>query len=229
MFHCFFKKKKTISANEQSFIHVMEWANKIANRNTHALSRKKEALHDLIKIIMKPIQAEHIRNAYLSSPHNAITEIKFPMDFFGFYPTDQEITIKYLSHEDSPVKYSLKLSSDIVLPTCWHPSSLIYNLGSIGHQARPSGEFTQNCNHRVTLILPMMIGIVTGGNHSITQGILTGNGEITPSGLVDLSDELNKIYFNGKHWISSTTNQIIGSPRYPELGWIWEIAKLLTK
>ncbi|PIT14051.1 DUF6710 family protein [Snodgrassella alvi] len=191
--------------------------------------KKNDALHDLIKIIMRPIQAEHIRNAYLNSPHCAITEIKFPMDFFGFFPTDQEIKSKNLSHEDSLEKYSLKLSSDIVLPTCWHPSSLICNLGSIGHQARPGGEFTQSGNHSVVLILPMMIGIVTGGNHSITQGILTGNGEISPSDLIDLSDELNKIYFNGKHWISSTTNQIIGSPRYPEFGWIWEIAKLLTK
>ena len=227
MSNYFFKKKNISSLEEEQFINLKEWANKIANQKSCCFS-KNEALYDLIKIVMKPIQAEHIRNAYLTHENNAIKQIDFYKDFFGSSDVAYDIIANCTKDFYTTSKYSLKLASDIILPTGWHRTSLVCNLGSIGKENRICGEFKQGINHDVTLVLPMQIGFVYGGNHSIIQGVLSGNGEIYPNTIVDLSNKLNEVYFNGTHWIHTTSEQVIGKPRYPEFGWIWEISKLLT-
>ena len=223
----FSKRENITSLKKNQFINLMEWANKIVNQNSSCFS-KNEALYDLIKIVMKPIQAEHIRNAYLKQKHHAIKEISFYQDFFCSHSIVYEILANTTQHSNSTSHHSLKLASDMILPTGWHPTSLVCNLGSIGKENRKCGEFKQDYNHDVTLVLPMKIGFVNGGNHSIIQGVLSGNGEIHPKTVVDLSNKLNEVYFNGTHWIHTTSEQVIGEPRYPEFGWVWEISKLLT-
>lgn len=223
----FFNKKNISSLKKEQFINLMEWANKIVNQNSCFFS-KNEALYDLIKIVMKPIQAEHIRNAYLTHEHHAIKEIDLYQDFLCSHSIVCEILANSTQHSNSASHHSLKLASDIILPTGWHPTSLVCNLGSIGKENRKCGKFKQDINHDVTLVLPMRIGFVKGGNHSIIQGVLSGNGEIYPKTVVDLSNKLNEVYFNGTHWIDTTSEQVIGEPRYPEFGWVWEISKLLT-
>jgi len=77
----------------------------------------------------------------------------------------------------------------------------------------------------VLYVYPLMIGSVGGGNHSIMQGILDGKGEIKPAEMYDISCLLPAVYFDGTDWVCTHSGDNIGTPRYPELGWVWEIAK----
>lgn len=88
----------------------------------------------------------------------------------------------------------------------------------------PLGEFRQDDNHMVLYFYPLMIGSV-GGNHSIMQGILDGKGEIKPAEMYDISCLIPAVYFDGTNWVCTHSGDNIGTPRYPELGWVWEIAK----
>lgn len=216
---------------EQSqFDIVMDWANKVKNDNPEPL-RRKQALQDLIKILLRPIQAEHIRDAYLKPANRALGSLTFPDDFFSPCHSNlayEIITEKGNSREpETRRRHTLNLASDTILPTSWNSCSIVNMLGTIGSEKRYLGLFQQNHDHHVTLILPLKIGFVTGGNHSIIQGIINGNGEIIPDQVIDLERLFDIVSFDGENWIDQPSGTPCGRPRYQEFGWVWEIARLM--
>lgn len=221
-----FKKSKTL--NQIKFDHLMRWTNNIITSNGNDIFNRNEALLDLIKIIMRPIQAIHMRDAYLKEQHNVIDELLFSSSML---PPSCE---RMLNEEDKlpkeeNIKYPIFLSKDIVLPTNWHPQSIVSLLGKIGTDDRHCGKFRQDRNHSTTLLLPMRISFVNSGNHSISQGIITGDGTIIPENVIRLNKLFDKLAFDGENWIFLETGEPMFSPRYPEFGWIWEIARHITE
>ncbi|WP_312826664.1 DUF6710 family protein, partial [Escherichia coli] len=55
-------------------------------------------------------------------------------------------------------------------------------------------------NHYVELWLPWRIGFVRGGNHSITAGILAGEGPLIPEHVWDMSFLFERISTDGLYW-----------------------------
>lgn len=214
------------------FKMIMNWANKVKNWNPEPL-RKEQALQDLMKILLRPIQAEHIRDAYLKPENKARGSLTFPEDFFSPYHLDLVYEIITKEERSSNIEFRkqhiLNLATDIVLPTSWNSCSIVDMLGTIGNVNRYLGSFEQSSNHRVTLILPLKIGFVTGGNHSIIQGIINGDGEIIPDQVIDLEQLFDIISFNGENWVDLPTGTSCERPRYQEFGWVWEIARLMPK
>lgn len=178
--------------------------------------KRQQALNDLIRIILKPIQCKHITNSYAVQPHMGIPSIEVS-DFLPF--ALPETTLHVYNKDSHGVLY---LKQDIVLPTTWHPSSLISSLALIQDN---QSNFKQNINHQVILFLPFRIGFVINGNHSIAQGILKGNGIIQPNSVIDVSSLLPQITFDGKYWLKNENNKVLGRPRYKEFGWVWEAYK----
>lgn len=220
-----FKKSKT--PNQIKFDHLMQWTNDIISSNGENIFNRNEALLDLIKIIMRPIQDIHIRDAYLKAPHNAIEELLFyssmlPSPFGRMLDEEDKLP------KEENIKHPIILSKDIILPTNWQPRSMICLLGKIGADNRHCGDFRQNSNHATTLLLPMKITFVSCGNHSISQGIITGNGSIIPDNVIKLNKLFEKLSFDGENWIFMETGEPMEPPRYPEFGWIWEIARYIT-
>lgn len=202
--------------------------------------RNSEGLKDLIKLVLRPIQSKHLLDAYVKGDHRAVNEIGLDnnLGFRSFITAevdgrlvgDRTLT-SWLFSDDCKItseKPTLSLSSDIVLPTPWHPQSIIANLGKIGN-GRQNGVFKQSTNHSVIYLYPLMIGLVNGGNHSIMQGILDGNGEIKPAEVYDISCLLSAVRFDGYDWLSELSGNRIGTPPYVEFGWVWEIAKRYSK
>ncbi len=95
-------------------------------------------------------------------------------------------------------------------------------------EGRKAGKFKQDPNHQITHIHPLHISFVTGGNHSIIQGIINGEGQLLPIEVFDITNLMKVIHFDGKNWIKSDIDKNIGSPMYPEFGWAWEIGRLLS-
>lgn len=225
MFNTLFKKSLP-----NDFQNILRRADILAEQGN------TEGLKDLIKLIMRPIQARHMLDAYKKDDKQAICEIGLDTSL-GFrcfinakvdgHFIHNRTLIDWLHSDDCKIKGNkplLSLASDTILPTPWDPLSIIANLGQIGHN-RLKGQFKQATKHSITYIYPLMIGLVNSGNHSIMQGILDGYGEITPSDVYDISCLLDAVYFDGTNWISHHGGEEIGKPPYVEFGWIWEIAK----
>lgn len=211
-------EKQRLQKDLSSFHCLKTNIEKIEKGNKEA----KEALYDLIKIILNPIKDEYIRNAYLNSI--AIDSL-YLKDIFGFAWYDSHYC-KILDKSEH-ANYVVNLAYDVIFPVSWHQSSIIHMLGSIGKPDRKCGEFKQSNNHMVTLLLPMNIALVRNGNHSIAQGVITANGMIIPDEILDLHAYFDFIYFDGVKFRDKRHQNTVYQPRHPEFGWIWEIARLL--
>lgn len=217
-------KKKVL----KEFDAVMQTAAKLANR------KNVEGLRDLQKIVLKPIQALHIRDAYLKPPHGGVESL-FWNESLGIerhIPGLNQGLVDYVWSpkclvRDKSVYPELRLSSDIVLPTSWHPTSIVQNLGRIG-KGLSNGEFKQSTNHSVMYSYPLGIGWVANGNHSIIQAVLRGEGTVVPTEIHDMTDLLDLIMFDGSVWRSRDTGSVLGSPRYKEFGWVWEVGRMIS-
>lgn len=217
-----------------TFINVMKNADLLAEAGNI------EGLKDLIKLILRPIQSNHLLHAYISEKNRALKELNWSDDFGVVSFIDVRVGEKIIRDrtfaswcwsaecliKEKNIFPQLDLSTDIVLPTPWHPNRILSNIGSIGED-RPRGQFKQDySNHRVTYQYPLMIGWVTGGNHSLMQGIISGRGVIVPDEVHDISLLIDAVEFDGLNWRSLLSGHRFETPpRYQELGWCWEIAR----
>lgn len=193
------------------------------NGNTHALE-------DMQRLIMRPIQSLHMVDAYLKERHKAVSGFLEWSDFgIGYIPSLAKTFIE-LAHCNRFEKNCLpiaKLGRDIVLPTCWSHTSMM-KLGSIGEgRNRKDSSWTQDINHKLHYWYPMNIFWVDGGNHSITQGILIAEGMVTAIEGYDLSELYSYVRFDGEYWVDSVSGESIGTPRYKELGYVYEIGRYI--
>lgn len=119
--------------NQSELICLLERAGEFAAK------RNMSALEDLQRLVMRTVQSLHVVDPYLKPDHKAIAQFhewnKIGLNHFpGLNDT-------FIGHETKhPIKKDLlpiaRLGRDIVLPTCWHPSSIVNVLGSIGEGRR---------------------------------------------------------------------------------------------
>lgn len=144
-------------------------------------------------------------------------------------PTGLDRYGSYVSFTSDGKSVELDLASDIVIPNPWHPNRIVKNLGSIG-ESLCRGTFKQTNNHSVDYCWLLCVGVVTGGNHSIAQAIIRGQGKLQSECLVDLSLAINSARFTGSKWFDiSNGEEIYLQSVGIELGWSWEIGRLLLK
>lgn len=195
-----------------------------------ANNKNKEALEDLQRLVMRPIQSRHMVDAYLMPSHGATESLYMWTDLgIDYIPGAKQTLDEFITDNRQLQKEKLplaKLGQDIILPTCWSPHSIRNLLGKVGLN-RKLGSWVQDPNHSLTWCYPMNIFWVNGGNHSITQGIVIAQGELKPVDGFDLSDMYNFIKFDGDEWIDIKSGSKLGAPRYKEFGYIYEIGRYI--
>ncbi|MBD1574795.1 hypothetical protein HC725_16215 [Vibrio sp. S17_S38] len=188
-----------------------------------------DGLEDLQRLIMRPIQSHHMReNVYLLDQHPSKLLDFSPEDFGIKYIPSMECTFIRFFYELVPKIESKNiplahLGRDIVLPTPWSPERTSRLLGVLGNKE----EWAPDLNHNLQWCYPFNIFLVISGNHSITQGIIRSSGNIKPRYGYDFSILYQYIEFDGYSWIDIKTGQKIGEPRYMELGYIYEIGRII--
>lgn len=205
------------SANRETFRYLLDIANELA-------SREPSALANLVTAILRPLQAEHILSVAERVQHAARDPIDLyrlfsPDDFFSVF---EESDCLRLDVEG----YQLDLTRDIVLPTPWRRAGFVSALTTIG-QGKISGQWRQNSNHGVSLLLPWHIGLVTGGNHSITAGVLGHQGVLSPTDVLDLTPLLNRVVCDGDHFIDRYSSEPIARVKDGRMAALYEIGRLL--
>lgn len=192
----------------------------------------REGLVDLQRLIARKLQSEHMSDAYFKPAHGAIPSLDACRHFgINLVPgANQHFDEFILDNRSLPMDElpRAKLGRDIVLPTCWHPSSILQSIGRIGEGLK-WGKWTQDHNHDLMYWYPLNIFWVGGGNHSITQGIIRAEGEIKARSGFDLTDLYRYVRFDGIRWVDTETDQELGYPRYKEFGYIYEVGRYLIE
>ncbi|MFA0813392.1 DUF6710 family protein [Microbulbifer epialgicus] len=218
--------KEKISNSQETLQLLLRRAKKMA-----ALGQK-EALEDLQRLALRQIQSRHMVDAYLKPDHHAIDPLSEWNDVgITFIPSIKKSLIDFLldgRRINKGLLPTAKLGRDIVLPTCWHPFSIIHMLGKIG-EGRKCGMWSQDPNHSIHYWYPLNIFWVAGGNHSITQGILLAEGEVKASEGYNLSDLYKYVFFNGDSWIDADSGATLGIPRYKEIGYVYEVGRFICQ
>ena len=178
-------------------------------------------LKDLRKVFLRKIQSDQIALSYMSPVHSAPNAIFYPQ-LFGTALSEvaiemEEITIK---------KETLNLAQDCVMPTPWHPKSMKANIGiyGLGNGRRP--WIHQPLNHKVKWIPTFAIGIVEGGNHSLTAAVITN--ELTHLNIkesCDLSKMFESYYFDGRAYKEKGSRKFSSIPEISEFGIVFELSR----
>lgn len=218
------------------FKHLMNVANRIAEINP-------TGLHDLIRAILRPLQAEQLLGV-AERGQDAVPMIEAG-NFFGPAVRDylfSEDGTKWLGIPQPKEMFVLRLSHDIVLPSPWSLNRYVSALATIGSAKSGSrtdpreykssdyqGPWQQDDNHRVEVWLPWKIAFVLGGNHSIAAGVLAGEGQVIPDRVFDMSHLLDTLRCDGHSVFRVDSGDLIGSISDPRKAAVFEIGRLLSK
>ncbi len=123
---------------------------------------------------------------------------------------------------------SLRLGIDLLLPWPWNAGRIINCLSNL----RPEGQWgkwRQDKNHCIELWLPLGIGWVHGGNHSLTVGILQGKGRVRPEVTYDISEVHKHVTCDGVAYVRKHDGSVIGPVPDLEMAAVFEIGRLMHK
>lgn len=213
----FFKKHKLQKG--ETFKNIMRFSEGIDAVNAPL------ALHDLVKILLRPLQSRHLVSAITEDEHGALPFIS-QQDFFidGGVIKDPH-HFKHLNSSD----FVIRLSSDPILPTPWRKNGCRNCINLIG-VGKPWGAWEQDhSNHHVSVLMPWGIAFVQGGNHSIAMGVIKGCGEIVPEHVYDMSELFDLIHTDGKSYYLTKTGGIISSVKDEVIAAVFEIGRAMTK
>ncbi len=198
------------------------------NRFDHLLAVAEKlpikAQPDLIRAIVRPVQSDFLL-AVAEEGTDARPDMTSEEFFFDGLIKVQSYE-KMKEGELDEADYPLSLARDMVLPWPWKLSRYIDNVSYIGtHKGRPWKQ--DSTNHYVDLWLPWRIGFVYGGNHSITAGILAGEGTLIPSHVYDMSYLFERVRTDGIHWfVDGQKAEVVKSGRSAA---VFEIGRLIAE
>jgi hypothetical protein len=185
---------------------------------------------DVIRLIGKNIQTKYLSSLLYFQDETDLPSL-FPEELFFeskdvlAFP-DQTFSDLIIEQKNSKEIY---LNKDLVLPWSWKRGRLVSTISNIGYKRR-WGEWKQDkYNHHVELWLPLGIGWVYGGNHSIASGILQGSGSLIPYRTYDISPVYDFVYTDGKYYYRKADNTIICPVKNVEFASIFEIGRLMKE
>lgn len=128
-----------------------------------------------------------------------------------------------------PAPRSIVLGVDLIFPSPWQRGRIINNLSELRPGGK-GGKWRQDFfNHRVILWLPMGVGWVFGGNHSITAGIIHAQGKVKPEVTYDMSSVYKHVVCDGVEYKRRHDGSTIGPVPDLEMAAIFEIGRLIHK
>lgn len=209
--------QKKIDTSE--FDHLMLLAYEICKADPRGLT-------NLLKLTMRPFQAQRMISVAEMPVHSA-------QKFFTSLNVFTHHDIDYLFFDyDFPrlqaKNYTINLATDIVIPYAFKRASICETLSHHG-KGRLKGEWTSLQNHRIHVWMPWGIGLVAGGSHSITAGIVNGYGELNPSEVIDKSILLDRIRCDGENFIDQKNGEIITRVKDQRTAAAFEIGRLMRE
>jgi hypothetical protein len=210
--------KSRVSEDElDAFRHLVAQAHEIHKTNP-------AGLRALVTAILRPMQSEQILSVAERVQHGAAGEIAIWKLFSNdsFFSMFEECDCL----RGDAKNYRVKFSRDIVLTTPWRRDRFTDALAFIG-EGKKLGTWEQDGNHSIALILPWNFGIVNGGNHSIAAGILSGEGEATPTEVHDLTPLLSRVHCDGEYYIDTASQVRLAPVSNYRMAALYEIGRII--
>lgn len=216
------------------FNKSMEFANRVLSQyksnkeEYHLKDLQRHPLVDVINLLGKETQYKHI--SYTLLHYNELEQNDINADIVFFY-SGETLTKDGLKMYDLikrvEINKTINLSTDLIFPWPWNEERLANAIVKIG-TGKMCGEFKQDFgNHNLMLWLPIGLTWVLGGNHSISSGILQGEGELIPRYVYDMSAIYDHVICDGLYYRRKHDHSIIGKVKMPQFAAIFEIGRIM--
>lgn len=216
--------------NDTIFLRKKQQFDNIMNVAKEINEIRPQALKDLIKILGKEYQFSLMSYCLLNGRDNKLNEVG-PKDILFNQFTDVSDNISLDSLKKSINKTALlplHLSQELILPWPWESSRLVNSLLYIG-EGKIQGAWQQDSNHKIEYWLPLGIGWVHGGNHSLANGILNSTGTIESYEAYDISEIYQFVECDGINYYRKGTKIIISPVCNLQFACIFEIGRLISQ
>ncbi|SDC47980.1 hypothetical protein SAMN02799630_00218 [Paenibacillus sp. UNCCL117] len=201
------------------------------NRDKRQAAEPTHPIFDVIKLIGLRTQTKYLTNLLYNYERERLPNMD---PWHVFFSDSEDITYDGKGMYDLFKKVSteqalVSIKHDLVLPWPWDEGRQIQSLANIG-EGRIRGSWTEDkLNHSIELWLPMRIGFVKGGNHSISAGILQGEGFVRPKVIFDISPIYQYVYTDGENFYRKSDNTIIAKVSSVEFAAIFEIGRYMIE
>ena len=211
-----------VRKSEKKFFSIMEIA--------HDISRNEPlALVDLVRLVGCSIQSD-VMTASVKSNESRRTEFTIQgvwFDPWALLTLDGRSIAELKLEVTTDVR--LKLSEHLLFPSPWCRQRIVKNLCDIGLSKKQGNWQQQEFNHDVEYWLPLGIGWVIRGHHSIMSGIVQRQGEIVPRNVYDISPIYDHVVCDGKVFRRKHDDHVISKVTNVEMAAIFEIGRLMIE
>ncbi|MFS0767089.1 DUF6710 family protein [Peribacillus phoenicis] len=232
MFKKLFSKQKTTNDKTARFNLIIDFAKSVISETQVSkdggFENGNHPIFDVIRLLGRNLQTNYLTSLLISKNETELPSL-YPEVIFMDPRTmiSDDITIESLLVEVNLTK-KLQLGRDLVLPWPWKRRRLINCITQIGEE-RKNGPWKQDYNHWVELWLPMGVAWVNSGNHSISTGIIQGQGQINTSKAIDISKLYDYIYSDGEYYYSFKNDEVISEVKNVDFAAIFEIGRLMKE
>lgn len=217
------------------FKSSIEFAKRVINEYEHRKidenlpNTSRHPVIDVICLLAKQTQFKHIGYTLFEPEYGRNNNVRYSTLFFNSSkPLTQDGKYIYDIIANLNENRTIDLSKDIIFPWPWNVDRLVNCIANIGED-RWGGRWRQDGNHSVFIWLPLGIAWVAGGNHSITAGILKGEGTITTGKIYDISPLYDHVYCDGLYYRRTFDKSIISKVTKPEFAAIFEIGRIMAE
>jgi hypothetical protein len=227
------KEHEAIEKNltkKQQFQNILDFAEDVITRvDINKLKDEKHPIFEVIHILGRKIHSDYMVRLLSVEDESDLESLLAPHIFErNTIITSDGKTYSDLIKNVNHTKIA-NLANDTIIPWPWKKSRLSYSILNIG-QNRKWGPWKEDkLNHYLVLWLPIGLYWVHGGNHSLSVGIIQGNGSVATDTVYDISEIYNHVACDGTHFIRTFDNVIIGKVENIEIAAIFEIGRLMTK
>lgn len=243
-----------MTSKNKGNIVLFNWVRKVDNRKEHfdRMMRIAESIiksaekhnpspgykHPIlnyIKLLGMKLQTDYLTNLLYADDHGS--EKRYP----DITPWLVFFDLSVVLHSNGTKFYDLlygivverdleiDLVKDLILPWPWEVSRYINSIASIG-ASRPWGEWGQDSkNHNVITFMPIGVSFVVGGNHSITSGILYGEGKLFARRVHDISEMYDYVYTDGINYYRIEDSSVISEVKNVEFAAIFETGRKMVQ
>jgi uncharacterized protein DUF6710 len=192
-----------------------------------------EVLLRVIRLLVRPYQSELMRRLYTSNEYHLGGVGVEPLSENLWFdprklrePHRTDLRDIFVRNEVSG--YELDISRVPILPWPWNGNRLDNALSSIGPDRHWGAWKHDPGNHVVTVVCPLRIGLVDGGNHSIATGILLGGGIIPSNAMIDLRPLYEIVHCDGRFFRLTADNRKLAKVKNPIFAAVFEIGRMIV-
>lgn len=207
------------------FDNILDFAKQVLIQTETHSKYKLHPLIDVVRLIGRKLQSDYMFEVIKLKEYKSEFRVPF-MEKIFFACENRCDDYIFEDVKEIHTTKSIDLSKDLVIPYPWKRERLVRAISFIG-DGRVSGNWRQDNNHQIIVFLPMGLALVHGGNHSISSGIIQGEGIIHADRFYDISCIYDHVYCDGNNYIRKRDNSIISEVKSVEFAALFEIGRLI--